>query len=232
MVKMEAHEAERSGTLVAKANNISFNYGDTQIISKFSTTILKGDRIGILGPNGSGKTTLLRILLGMLSPEIGTIRLGASLQISYFDQLLEQLDESKTAIENVGGGADTVTVNGKTRHIVGYLQDFLFSPDQARSLVSVLSGGERNRVHLAKLLRRGSNVLLLDEPTNDLDVDTLRALEEAITNYAGCVVVTSHDRWFLDRIATHVMAFEGDGYVHWCEAVSYTHLTLPTNREV
>ncbi|MDP7559293.1 MAG: ATP-binding cassette domain-containing protein [Planctomycetota bacterium] len=212
-VKMEAHEAERSGTLVAKADNISFNYGDTQIISKFSTTILKGDRIGILGPNGSGKTTLLRILLGMLSPETGTIRLGASLQISYFDQLLEQLDENKTAIENVGDGTDTVTVNGKTRHIVGYLQDFLFSPDQARSLVSVLSGGERNRLMLARLFTLPSNLLVLDEPTNDLDVETLDLLEDLLMSYAGTVLLVSHDRTLINNIVTSTLVFEGESVV-------------------
>ena len=212
-VKMEAHEAERSGTLVAKADNISFNYGDTQIISKFSTTILKGDRIGILGPNGSGKTTLLRILLGMLSPETGTIRLGASLQISYFDQLLEQLDENKTAIENVGDGTDTVTVNGKTRHIVGYLQDFLFSPDQARSLVSVLSGGERNRLMLARLFTLPSNLLVLDEPTNDLDVETLDLLENLLMSYAGTILLVSHDRTLINNIVTSTLVFEGESVV-------------------
>ena len=212
-VKMEAHEAERSGTLVAKADNISFNYGDTQIISKFSTTILKGDRIGILGPNGSGKTTLLRILLGMLSPETGTIRLGASLQISYFDQLLEQLDENKTAIENVGDGTDTVTVNGKTRHIVGYLQDFLFSPDQARSLVSVLSGGERNRLMLARLFTLPSNLLVLDEPTNDLDVETLDLLEDLLMSYAGTILLVSHDRTLINNIVTSTLVFEGASVV-------------------
>ena len=212
-VKMEAHEAKRSGTLVAKADNISFNYGDTQIISKFSTTILKGDRIGILGPNGSGKTTLLRILLGMLSPETGTIRLGASLQISYFDQLLEQLDENKTAIENVGDGTDTVTVNGKTRHIVGYLQDFLFSPDQARSLVSVLSGGERNRLMLARLFTLPSNLLVLDEPTNDLDVETLDLLEDLLMSYAGTILLVSHDRTLINNIVTSTLVFEGESVV-------------------
>jgi len=212
-VKMEAHEAERSGMLVAKADNISFNYGDTQIISKFSTTILKGDRIGILGPNGSGKTTLLRILLGMLSPETGTIRLGASLQISYFDQLLEQLDENKTAIENVGDGTDTVTVNGKTRHIVGYLQDFLFSPDQARSLVSVLSGGERNRLMLARLFTLPSNLLVLDEPTNDLDVETLDLLEDLLMSYAGTILLVSHDRTLINNIVTSTLVFEGESVV-------------------
>ena len=212
-VKMEAQEAERSGTLVAKADNIGFNYGDTQVISKFSTTILKGDRIGILGPNGSGKTTLLRLLLGMLSPVTGTIRLGASLQISYFDQLLEQLDENKTAIENVGDGTDTVTVNGKTRHIVGYLQDFLFSPDQARSLVSVLSGGERNRLMLARLFTLPSNLLVLDEPTNDLDVETLDILEDLLMSYAGTILLVSHDRTFINNIVTSTVVFEGGSVV-------------------
>ena len=212
-VKMEAHEAERSGTLVAKADNISFNYGDTQIISKFSTTILKGDRIGILGPNGSGKTTLLRLLLGMLSPVTGTIRLGANLQISYSDQLLEQLDENKTAIENVGDGNDTVTVNGKTRHIVGYLQDFLFSPDQARSLVSVLSGGERNRLMLARLFTLPSNLLVLDEPTNDLDVETLDLLEDLLMSYAGTILLVSHDRTLINNIVTSTLVFEGESVV-------------------
>jgi len=212
-VKMEAHEAERSGTLVAKADDIRFNYGDTEVISKFSTTILKGDRIGILGPNGSGKTTLLRLLLGMLSPVTGTIRLGTNLQISYSDQLLEQLDENKTAIENVGDGNDTVTVNGKTRHIVGYLRDFLFSPDQARSLVSVLSGGERKRLMLARLFTRPSNLLVLDEPTNDLDIETLDLLEDLLINYTGTILLVSHDRTLINNIVTSTVVFEGGSIV-------------------
>ena len=212
-VKMEAYEAERSGTLVAKADDIDFNYGDIQVISKFSTTILKGDRIGILGPNGSGKTTLLSLLLGKITPVAGTIRLGANLQISYSDQLLEQLDENKTAIENVGDGNDTVTVNGKTRHIVGYLQDFLFSPDQARSPVSVFSGGERNRLMLARLFTRPSNLLVLDEPTNDLDIETLDILEDLLINYTGTILIVSHDRTFINNIVTSTMVFEGGSVV-------------------
>ena len=212
-VKMEAQEAERSGTLVAKAEDIGFNYGDTQVISRFSTTILKGDRIGILGPNGSGKTTLLRLLLGMLSPVSGTIRLGANLQISYSDQLLEQLDENKTAIENVGDGNDTVTVNGKIRHILGYLQDFLFSPDQARSLVSVLSGGERKRLMLARIFTQPSNLLVLDEPTNDLDIETLDLLEELLIDYTGTILLVSHDRTFINNIVTSTVVFEGGSVV-------------------
>ena len=212
-VKMEAQEAERSGTLVAKADDIGFNYGDTQVISKFSSTILKGDRIGILGPNGSGKTTLLRLLLGMLSPVTGTIRLGTNLQISYSDQLLEQLDENKTAVENICDGDDTVTVNGKNRHIFGYLQDFLFSPDQARSLVSVLSGGERKRLMLARLFTRPSNLLVLDEPTNDLDIETLDLLEGLLINYTGTILLVSHDRTFINNIVTSTVVFEGDSVV-------------------
>jgi len=212
-VKMEVQEAERSGTLVAKADNIGFNYGDTQVISQFSATILKGDRIGILGPNGSGKTTLLRLLLGMLVPANGTIRLGSNLQISYSDQLLEQLDESKTAIENIGDGSDTVTVNGKSRHIFGYLQDFLFSPDQARSLVSGFSGGERKRLMLARLFTQPSNLLVLDEPTNDLDIETLDLLEELLIDYTGTILLVSHDRTFINNIVTSTVVFEGDSVV-------------------
>lgn len=212
-VKMEAQEAERSGTLVAKAENISFSYGDAEVISDFSTTILKGDRIGILGPNGSGKTTLLSLLLGMLDPVTGTIRLGANLQISYSDQLLEQLDENKTAIENVGDGNDTVTVDGKNRHILGYLKDFLFSPDQARSLVSDFSGGERKRLMLARLFTRPSNLLVLDEPTNDLDIETLDLLEDLLMNYAGTILLVSHDRTFINNIVTSTIVFEGGSVV-------------------
>ena len=213
-VKMEAHEAERSGTLVAKAENIGFNYGDTQVISKFSATILKGDRIGILGPNGSGKTTLLRLLLGMLSPVTGTIRLGTNLQISYSDQLLEQLDENKTAMENIGDGSDTVIVNGKSRHIVGYLQDFLFTSDQVRSLVSGFSGGERKRLMLAHIFTQPSNLLVLDEPTNDLDIETLDLLESLLVDYTGTILLVSHDRTFINNIVTSTIAFEGGSVVN------------------
>ncbi|MFC1865506.1 ATP-binding cassette domain-containing protein [Chloroflexota bacterium] len=211
--KMEAQKAERSGMLVAKAENISFSYGSTPVIADLSTTVMKGDRIGILGPNGSGKTTLLRILLGELQPSSGSIRLGTNLQINYFDQLREQLDENKTVKENVVKDDDFVTINGKRRHIIGYLQDFLFSPDQALSYVSLLSGGERNRLLLARLFTRPSNLLVLDEPTNDLDLETLELLEDYLTDYTGTVLLVSHDRAFINNIVTSTLVSEGDGSV-------------------
>jgi ABC transport system ATP-binding/permease protein len=212
-VRMESQEAERSGKLVVKAKNVSFSYDSTPVIVDFSTTVMKGDRVGILGPNGSGKTTLLRILLGELQPSAGTIQLGTNLQISYFDQLREQLDDNKTVQENVMEDGDTVTINGKKRHIIGYLQDFLFSPEQARSAVSVLSGGERNRLLLARLFTRPSNLLVLDEPTNDLDLETLELLEEYLMNYTGTVLLVSHDRAFINNVVTSTLVFEGNGAV-------------------
>jgi ATP-binding cassette subfamily F protein uup len=175
---------------------------------------MKGDRVGILGPNGSGKTTLLRLLLGELRPDSGTIRLGTNLQISYFDQLREQLDENKTVQENVvENNQDTVTVNGQKRHIIGYMQDFLFSPDQVRSYVSTLSGGERNRLLLARLFTRPSNLLVMDEPTNDLDIETIEILEDYLMNYTGTVLLVSHDRAFLNNVVTGTLVFEGAGKV-------------------
>jgi ABC transport system ATP-binding/permease protein len=212
-IKIEAQEVERSGMLVVKADNVSFGYKDKLVISNLSTTIMKGDRVGILGPNGSGKTTLLRLLLGELKPSSGNIRLGTNLQISYFDQLREQLDENKTVQENVVEDTDTVTINGKKRHIIGYLQDFLFSPDQARSYVSRLSGGERNRLLLARLFTRPSNLLVLDEPTNDLDLETLELIEDYLMNYAGTVLLVSHDRAFINNVVTSTLVFEGEGVV-------------------
>lgn len=212
-VRIEGHEAERSGTLVMKAEDIGFSYGGAPIISHFSTAVFKGDRIGILGPNGSGKTTLLRILLGNLPPTTGEVRLGANLQISYFDQMLEQLDDGKTVIDNVSEGKDTVTINGKTRHVIGYLQDFLFSADQARKYVSVLSGGERNRLMLARLFTRPSNLMVLDEPTNDLDIETLDILEELLINYSGTILLISHDRAFINNVVTSTLVFEGNAVV-------------------
>ena len=214
IVKIESQETEHSGMLVVKAENISFSYGSTPIITKLSTVIMKGDRVGILGPNGSGKTTLLRLLLGNMQPDSGSISLGTNLQISYFDQLREQLEENKTVQENVvENNQDTVTINGQKRHIIGYLQDFLFSPDQVRSYVSTLSGGERNRLLLARLFTRPSNLLVMDEPTNDLDIETMELLEDYLVKYTGTVLLVSHDRAFVNNVVTSTLVFEGDGNV-------------------
>ena len=214
IVKIESQETERSGMLVVKTDNVSFSYGCNPIISQLSTVIMKGDRVGILGPNGSGKTTLLRLLLGNLQPDSGSIRLGTNLQISYFDQLREQLDENKTVQENVvENNQDTVTINGQKRHIIGYMQDFLFSPDQVRSYVSTLSGGERNRLLLARLFTRSSNLLVMDEPTNDLDIETMELLEDYLMKYAGTVLLVSHDRAFVNNVVTSTLVFEGAGNV-------------------
>ncbi|MBS1126654.1 MAG: transporter ATP-binding protein, partial [Nitrospirae bacterium] len=197
---MRLNEAERSGRLVLEAKGLGFVYEGTPLIRDFSTVIMRGDKVGIIGPNGSGKTTLLRILLGSLEPQKGSVRLGTKLQVAYFDQHREQLDDEKSVVENVGDGYEHVTVNGKTRHIIGYLEDFLFPSERARSPVRVLSGGERNRALLAKLFTRPSNVLVMDEPTNDLDSDTLELLEEMLMEYEGTVLLVSHDREFLDNI--------------------------------
>jgi ATP-binding cassette subfamily F protein uup len=213
-VKLEAMGAERSGMLVARADNFSFSYAGVPVISQLSTIIMKGEKVGILGPNGSGKTTLLHLLLGKLQPDSGTIRLGTNLKVSYFDQLREKLDENKTVQENVvENNQDTVTINGQQRHIMGYLQDFLFSPNQARSYVSTLSGGERNRLLLARLFTRPSNLLVMDEPTNDLDIETIEILEEYLMKYPGTLLLVSHDRAFLNNVVTSTLAFEGAGKV-------------------
>lgn len=213
MVKMTLQEAERSGSLVIKADNISFAYGGAQVVKDFFTVVMKGDRVGILGPNGCGKTTLLRLLLEELPPATGTLRLGTGLQVSYFDQLRRQLDEDRTVRDNVSDGKEMVTVNGRERHVTGYLQDFLFSPQRAQALVTTLSGGERNRLLLARLFTRPSNLLVLDEPTNDLDAETLELLEELLMNYKGTILLVSHDRAFINNIVTSTIVFEGGGVV-------------------
>ncbi|MDD5670769.1 MAG: ATP-binding cassette domain-containing protein [Candidatus Omnitrophica bacterium] len=211
MVTMKAQEAERSGQLVIKAENLTHGYGDKTLIRNFSTEIMRGDKIGVIGPNGSGKTTLLRILLDELKPQRGTVRLGTNIEIAYYDQLREQLNEEKTVAENVCESGDTVTINGRPRHILGYLQDFLFSPDRARTPVKVLSGGERNRLIMARLFTKPSNLLVLDEPTNDLDIETLELLEELLIDYSGTVLLVSHDRTFLNNVVTSTIVLEGNG---------------------
>ena len=202
---------EQSGDKVIVAENVTFHYGDTPVIKDFSTRIMRGDRVGILGSNGAGKTTLLRLLLGELAPQAGTITHGSRLQIAFFDQLREQLDGEKTVRENVAGDQDTLLIQGRSRHIISYLQDFLFTPERAMSKVKSLSGGERNRLLLARLLTRPSNLLVLDEPTNDLDMETLELLEERLMEYDGTLLVVSHDRTFLDNLVTQLLVFEDDG---------------------
>ncbi len=222
-VKMFAQEARRSGKLVIEADNLCFHYEGRTIIKDFSTTILRGDKVGIIGPNGAGKTTLLGILLGDLAPSRGEARHGTGLEIVYFDQLRGQLDEEKSVRENAVPGSETVEINGKARHVIGYLKDFLFTPERSHCPVRILSGGERNRLLLAKLFTRPSNLLVLDEPTNDLDAETLELLEELLLNYSGAVLLVSHDRAFLNNVVTSTLVFEGDcrineyvgGYDDW-----------------
>jgi ATP-binding cassette subfamily F protein uup len=211
--RFNLQEAERSGKLVAEVKELTFAYGDLPVVKDFSTTVMRGDRIGIIGPNGAGKTTLLKLLLGELSPQKGSVRLGTNLQIIYFDQLREQLDPDLTVQQNLAGDQDTVVIGGKSRHVIGYLQDFLFSPDRIRSPVRILSGGERNRLLLARLFTREANVLVLDEPTNDLDLETLDLLEELLADFKGTLFLVSHDRAFLNRVVTSTIVFEGHGQI-------------------
>ncbi|QDT02764.1 ABC transporter ATP-binding protein uup [Rubripirellula lacrimiformis] len=225
--KLNLQEAARSGALVADVKEISFSYGDRVILNDFSTTLMRGDRVGIMGPNGAGKTTLLKLLLGQLEPDQGTVKLGTNLQISYFDQLRDTLDPEKTVQENVGEGSDKVLVGDKSKHIVGYLQDFLFTPERARTPVKYLSGGERNRALLAKLMTKPANVIVLDEPTNDLDSETLDLLEEQLIDFSGTVLMVSHDRTFLNNVVTSTIVYEeggvkeyDGGYDDWKAAVA------------
>ncbi len=210
---MRIQDAVPSGKLVAQLKGVTFGYGDAVVIRDLSTTILRGDRVGIIGPNGSGKTTLLRLLLGDLEPQQGTVRLGANLEAAYFDQHRVLPDEDDTVAHYVGDGNDMLTINGRPKHIIGYLQDFLFTPDRARSPVRLLSGGERNRLLLAKLFAKPANILVLDEPTNDLDIETLELLEELLFEYRGTVFLVSHERAFLNNVVTSTLVFEEEGMV-------------------
>ncbi|HEV7999193.1 MAG TPA: ATP-binding cassette domain-containing protein [Planctomycetaceae bacterium] len=212
-VRLQTQEVERSGNLVIAAEGISHSFGGRTILENVVVTISRGDKIGILGPNGSGKTTLLRILLGELPPDRGIVRRGTNLQIAYFDQLRAQLDEDKSAVDNVADGKDTVLFNGKPRNVLGYLRDFLFSGERARSLVRYLSGGERNRLLLARMFTHSANLLVLDEPTNDLDAETLELLEELLVDFSGTLLLVSHDRAFLNNVVTSTLVFEGEGRV-------------------
>ncbi len=213
----------RLGDMVIDAHDLGKSYGDRVIFENVNFRLPAGGIVGIIGPNGSGKTTLLRMLMGQETPDVGELKIGPTVNLGYVDQSRDDLKADSTVYQEISGGHDTLEMGGRKMNSRAYVSRFNFTGTDQQKKVGVLSGGERNRVHLAKLLRRGSNVLLLDEPTNDLDVDTLRALEEAVANFVGCAVVVSHDRWFLDRLATHILAFEGDGYVHWCEGNFQTY---------
>ncbi|QDT85476.1 ATP-binding cassette domain-containing protein [Gimesia chilikensis] len=212
-VNLQVASADRSGQMVIEAKDVSFSYGDEPVIRNFTTLISRGDKIGIIGRNGAGKTTLLKLMLGDLQPDSGTIRVGTNLEVLYFDQLREQIEEEKTVIENVGEGQETLTIDGKPRNIYGYLQDFLFTPERARRPARFLSGGERNRLLLAKLFKRPANLFVLDEPTNDLDAETLELLEELICNHPATLLLVSHDRAFLNNVVTATLVVDEDGSV-------------------
>ena len=211
--RFDVEEAVRSGKLVTELKGVNLNFGEQKIIDQFSLRIQRGDRIGLIGPNGAGKSSLLRVILGQQEPDQGSVRIGSQLVVGYFDQLRGQLDPEKSIIDNVSGGRESIDINGRSRHIISYLQDFLFTPERARTPVKALSGGETNRVMLAKLFSQPSNLLVLDEPTNDLDVETLELLEEILTEYQGTLLLVSHDRQFLDNIVTSTIVFEGEGKI-------------------
>ena len=213
-VNLNLESSQKSGKLVTVIDDISFAYPDgSPVIRNFSTQVMRGDRIGIIGPNGCGKSTLIKLLLNQLQPQSGSITLGTNINTLYFDQQREQLDPDKSVIDNLNLGSDSITINGSTRHVIGYLQDFLFSPQRAQSPVRALSGGEKNRLLLARLFTRPANMMILDEPTNDLDVESLELLEEVVSDFDGTIVLVSHDRAFLDNIVSSVWVFEGDGVI-------------------
>ena len=216
-VKLDVGQGERSGKIVSELTDVTKKYGDRTIVDNFTATVMRGDKFGFIGPNGAGKTTLLKMILGELAPDTGTVRTGTNTQVAYFDQMRAQLDLDKTLADTISPGSEWVEVNGVKKHVMSYLGDFLFAPERARSPVRSLSGGERNRLLLARLFARPANVLVLDEPTNDLDIQTLELLEELLTDYDGTVLLVSHDRQFLDNVVTSVFASEGGGM--WREYV-------------
>ena len=211
--KFKLNTTESSGKIVAELEDISHSFGDRDVIKDFSTTVMRGDRIGIVGANGAGKSTLLKILLGKLTAQEGTVKLGSKLEVAYFDQLREHLDMDKNLIDNVSGGSDYIEINGQNKHVISYLGDFLFAPDRIRTPAKALSGGEQNRAILAKVFSRPANILVLDEPTNDLDIETLELLEDILLKFDGTVLLVSHDRQFMDNVVTSLMVFEGDGKI-------------------
>jgi ABC transport system ATP-binding/permease protein len=216
-VKLDVAQGEKSGKIVAELTDVTKRFGERTVVDRFSATLMRGDKIGLVGPNGAGKTTLLKLILGELQPDEGRVRVGTNLQVAYFDQMRAQLDQEKSLADTISPGSDWVEINGAKKHVMSYLGDFLFAPERARSPVKSLSGGERNRLLLARLFARPANVLVLDEPTNDLDIPTLELLEELLTDYDGTVLLVSHDRAFLDNVVTSVIASEGAG--KWREYV-------------
>ncbi len=237
--KLQIQEADRSGRLVVEAKEISFHYPDSApVFEEFSTTIMRGDKVGVIGPNGAGKSTLLKTILGQHQPTSGQVKLGTNLQIAYFDQLRQQLDLEQSVVENIGQGSDSVVIGGRKKHVLGYLQDFLFSPERARTQVKFLSGGEKNRILLARLFSQPANVIVLDEPTNDLDAETLELLEEKLIEFNGTVIVVSHDREFLNNVVTSTMVFESDGlreyvggYDDWVRQAEQRNAIVATEAE-
>ncbi len=235
-VNFTVDSGDRSGKLVAELEHVSKGFGEQVLVRDFSCRIQRGDRVGLIGPNGAGKTTLLKLILGELTPDSGSVQLGTKLSVAYFDQLREALDDNASLVDVINQGADFVEIGSEKKHIIGYLEDFLFAPERARAKVSTLSGGERNRLLLARLFTRPSNVLVLDEPTNDLDIETLELLEALLQEYAGTVFLVSHDRAFLDNVVTQVIAFEGDGkltecaggYEDWLRYLSARSRTAPS----
>lgn len=212
-VNVTLDDVRRSGKIVFEAENLTFAYEDNVLLDNFSTLIQRGDKIALVGPNGCGKSTMIKLLLGKLEANSGTLKCGTKLEVAYFDQYREQLDPERTVMDNLAEGKQEVEVNGRSRHVLGYLQDFLFEPKRARTPVKALSGGEKNRLLLARLFLKPSNLLVLDEPTNDLDVETLELLEELLADYQGTLLLVSHDRDFIDNTATHCWLFEGQGKV-------------------
>ncbi len=210
-VGFQIDSGERSGKIVTEMENISYGYGDRTLIRDFTGTLLRGDKLGLLGPNGAGKTTLIRLILGELQPQSGKVKQGTKLEVAYFDQFRNQLNDEATLIDTIAPGSDFVEIGGQRKHVISYLEDFLFPAERSRAKVGALSGGERNRLLLARLFARPANLLVLDEPTNDLDIDTLELLEQLLQDYSGTVLIVSHDRTFLDNVVTQSVVFEGDG---------------------